>query len=65
MVLGDAVSKLETFVCWAFEPCFKVNNLGSVYPKSMKLGPAILYNKMRSPVKLKRHKTSRSYRATL
>ena len=40
MVFGDAVSKLETFVCRAFEPCFsfKVYNLASVYPKSMKLG---------------------------
>ena len=34
MVLGDAVSILETFVV---EPCFKVHNLVSVHPKSIKL----------------------------
>ena len=36
MVLGDAVSTLE--VCMNFEPCFKVHNLVSGYPKGMKLG---------------------------
>ena len=40
MVLGDAVSKLETFV-WVFEPCFKVHNLVSVHPKSIILGQMI------------------------
>ena len=39
MVLGDAVSKLETFVC--FEPYFKVRNLGSVHRKSIILGQMI------------------------
>ena len=34
MVLGDAVSKLETFV-WILRPCFKVLNLVSVHPKSI------------------------------
>ena len=37
MVLGDAVSTLEKFL-WDFEPCFKVHNLVSGYPKGMKLG---------------------------
>ena len=37
MVLGDAFSKLETFVC-RFEPYFKVHNLVSVHPKSIILG---------------------------
>ena len=35
MVLGDAVSKLETFVCRDFEAYFKVYNLVSVHPKSI------------------------------
>ena len=38
MVLGDAVSKLETFVCRDFEPYFKVHNLVSVHHKSIILG---------------------------
>ena len=37
MVLGDDVSTLETFVL-LFEPCFKVYNLVSIRPKSMKRG---------------------------
>ena len=40
MVLGDAVSKLETLV-WIMEPYFKVHNLVSVHPKSIILGPMI------------------------
>ena len=32
MVLGDAVSKLETFDGMDFEPYFKVHNLDSVHP---------------------------------
>ena len=36
MVLGDAVSKLETFV-WILNQ-IKVYNLISVYPKNIKLG---------------------------
>ena len=39
MVLGDALSKLETFqVYMDFEPYFKVHNLVSVHPKSIILG---------------------------
>ena len=38
MVLGDAVSTLETFVSVDFEPWFEVYNLVSVHTKSMKLG---------------------------
>ena len=40
MILGDAVSKLETFkdVRMDFEPYFKVHNLVSVHPKSAILG---------------------------
>ena len=38
MVLGDAVSALETLTCMDFEPCFKVYNLVSVHPKSIKRG---------------------------
>ena len=41
MVLGDAVSKLETFVSVDFEPYFKVHNLVSVYPNSIILGQMI------------------------
>ena len=37
MVLGDAVSKFETF-SMDFEPCFKVHNLVFVHPKSTILG---------------------------
>ena len=37
MVLGDVVSKLETF-SMDFEPYFKVNNLVSAHPKSTILG---------------------------
>ena len=37
MILGDAVSKLETFVS-DFEPYFKFRNLVSVHPKSIILG---------------------------
>ena len=37
MILGDAVSKLKTFVC-DFEPYFKAHNLVSVHPKSVILG---------------------------
>ena len=37
MVLGDAVSTDIRDVCMDFEPCFKVYNLVSVHPKSMKL----------------------------
>ena len=37
MVLGDAASKLETFV-WIFNHVTKVRNLVSVRPKSIKLG---------------------------
>ena len=33
--LGDAV--IETFV-WILNPCFKVSNLVSVHPESIKLG---------------------------
>ena len=33
MVLGDIRD-----VCMDFEPCFKVHNLVSVHPKSIKLG---------------------------
>ena len=38
MILGDAVSKLQTEVCMDFEPYFKVHNLVSVHPKSIILG---------------------------
>ena len=38
MILGDAVSKLETFVRMDFKPYFKVHNLVSVHPKSIILG---------------------------
>ena len=41
MVLGEAVSKLETYVCMDFEPRFKVHNLASVFPKNIILGPMI------------------------
>ena len=34
MILGDAFSKLETFV-WIFEPYFKANNMVFVHPKSI------------------------------
>ena len=37
MVLGDDVSTLRD-VCMDFEPCFKLYNLVSIRPKSMKLG---------------------------
>ena len=37
MVLGDDVSTLET-LCMDFEPRFKVYNLVSIRPESMKLG---------------------------
>ena len=40
MVLGDAVSKLETF-CMDFEPYFKVHNLVSAHPKSIILDQMI------------------------
>ena len=39
MVLGDAISTLEIF-----EPCFKVYNLASVHPKSIKLGQMTTLN---------------------
>ena len=40
VVLGDAVSKLETFVsvCMDLEPYFKAHNSVSVHPKSIILG---------------------------
>ena len=38
MVLGDDVSTLD------FEPCFKVYNLVSCYPKGMKLGQMTNFN---------------------
>ena len=38
MVLRDFVSTLEMFVCILNQICFKVHNLVSVYPKSIKLG---------------------------
>ena len=40
MILGDAVSKLETFkdVRMDFEPYFKAHNLVSVHPKRFTLG---------------------------
>ena len=38
MILGDAVSKLETFVRMDFKPYFKVHNMVSVHPKSIILG---------------------------
>ena len=38
MVLGDAVSKLETFECMDFEAYFKVHSLVSVHPRNIKLG---------------------------
>ena len=37
MVLGDAVSKLETIV-WILNHIYKVQNLLSVHPKSTVLG---------------------------
>ena len=37
MVLGDAVSKLETFV-WILNQIVKVQNFVSIRPKSIKLG---------------------------
>ena len=37
MILGDAVSKIRD-VCMDFQPYFKVHNLVSVHPKSIKLG---------------------------
>jgi len=33
-----------TDVCIDFEPCFKVHNLVSVYPKSIKLGQITILN---------------------
>ena len=33
--VGDAVSKLETFVSVDFEPCFNAYNMVSVHPKSI------------------------------
>ena len=41
MVLGDAVSKLETFVSMDFEAYFKVHILVPVHPKSIILGQMI------------------------
>ena len=38
MVLGDASCLNIREVCMDFEPCFKVHNLVSCHPKSMKLG---------------------------
>ena len=38
MVLEDAVSKLETYVCMDFEAHSKVHSLVSVHPKSIILG---------------------------
>ena len=40
MVLGDAVSKLETF-CMDFEPYLKVHSLVSAHSKSIILGQMI------------------------
>ena len=40
MVLGDTVSKLETFFM-GFEPYLKVHNLVSVHPKNIILGQMI------------------------
>jgi len=37
MVLGKHCRKIKD-VCMDFEPCFKVYNLVSVFPKSIKLG---------------------------
>ena len=36
MFLEDAASKLETLICMDFKLCFKVRNLVSVRPKSIK-----------------------------
>ena len=40
MILGHAVSKLETFVYMNIlnHACLKIRNLASVHPKSIKLG---------------------------
>ena len=43
MVLGDAVTKLETFV-WILKHVFKVHNLVSVEPKRIKLVQTINLN---------------------
>ena len=50
MVLGDDVSTLETFV-WILNG-FKVYNLVSIRPKSMKLGQMINLNMMGSVYRL-------------
>ena len=42
MVLGDAVSTVD--VCMDFEPCFRVHNVVSVHPKSIKLGQMTSHN---------------------
>ena len=38
MVLGDAISKLETLFCIDLEPCFKVHNLAVIQLKNTKFG---------------------------
>ena len=45
MVWGDVVSTLgRKAFGMDFEPCFKVHNLVSVYPKSIKLGQVTTLN---------------------
>ena len=44
MVLGDAVSTLQTFLWILTMDCFKVYNFISVYPKSIKLAQTTTVN---------------------
>ena len=45
MVLGDAISTLEfTYVYMDLQPCFKVHNLVSVYPKNKQLSQMTALN---------------------
>jgi len=45
MVLGERCLKIRD-VCMDFEPNFKVHNLISIYPKSIKLGQMTNLNNM-------------------
>ena len=41
MILGDAVSNLDSDVCMDFEPYFKVHNLVSVHPTGLLIFRAV------------------------
>ena len=43
MVLGECCLNIRD-ICMDFEPCFKVYNLVSVHPKSIKLGQMTTLN---------------------